>query len=342
MKKLLLFNVLLLIVIATYAQEEENKVNPIQLSLAYPIGTAGVNSIDYSNRLSLNMIYGVNGGVEGLEMGGVANVNKGNVNGVQLSGAINANSGNAHGLLASGFTNVTLLEAKGVQLAGAANYSGNTEGLMMSGSINWSKSLDGFQISGAMNVAEDVDGGQLSGLMNIAKTVKGVQIAPLLNIADTSDYSIALINLVKSGEKGLSVTVDETNALMLSFRSGGRVTYGIVGVGYLINDKDGQFALEAGLGAVVYRGRILKLRTEAVSTSYTDWDEDHYFKYTLRALPTVQLGNVELFGGPSINFIYSEDAADPQLVDNYLWKNKDSKNFNGLYAGFLGGINYRF
>mgnify|MGYP001265207846 CR=1 FL=1 len=342
MKKLLLFNVLLIVVNATYAQEEENKVNPVQLSLAYPIGTAGVNSIDYSNRLSLNMIYGVNGGVEGLEMGGVANINKGNVNGVQLSGAINANSGNADGVLASGFANVTLMTVKGVQLAGTANYSGNTEGLMMSGSVNWSKALDGFQLSGAMNVAEDVDGGQVSGLLNIAKTVKGVQIAPLLNIADTSDYSIALINLVKSGEKGISVTVDETNTLMLSFRSGGRVTYGIIGAGYQVDGEDGQFAVEAGLGAVVYRGQILKLRTEAVSTTYADWDKETYFRSTFRVLPTFQLGAVELFGGPTLNFIYSEETSGPEQVDNYMWKHTDSNGFSGLYAGFLAGINYRF
>jgi hypothetical protein len=49
-----------------------------------------------------------------------------------------------------------------------------------------------------------------------------VQIAGFINIADSSDYSIGIINIIRQGEKGIGVSVDETKTAMVSFRSGGR------------------------------------------------------------------------------------------------------------------------
>lgn len=343
MKKLILLSAIWLSVLVLNAQDKEQKtIHPIQISLAYPIGTAGVESPRYSNRLSLNVIYGINGGVNGLEMGSFLNIDDGDVRGAQLSGTLNINSESADGLLMAGFANFTMKDVYGVQMAGAANYSGFTKGWMISGAINKSAELQGVQIASVVNQAEEVDGVQLSGLMNIAATVKGIQIAPILNIADTSDYCIGLINLVKSGEQLLSVSVDETNTMLLSFRSGGRVMYGIVGAGYRIGDEDPHYAVEAGLGANLYRGKYLKLRAEAVSITLSDWDEENYFKSAFRLLPTVGAGHFELMAGPTFNFVHSDFDSGDEFVDTYLWEKTKKDNFNGLYIGFLAGINYKF
>ncbi|HCX20870.1 MAG: hypothetical protein CMB80_27770 [Flammeovirgaceae bacterium] len=343
MKKLLSLTLIGICVLSAFAQEaEEKSLQPIQLSLAYPIGTAGVNSPNYANRISINMIYGVNGGVDGIVLGGFANVNKGSVNGVQLSGALNVNTESSHGVLGSGFANITLLDASGIQMAGYANYSGQTRGLMMSGFMNRSENMDGGQLAGTLNIAEDVDGIQASGLMNIAKSVKGMQIAPLINIADTSDYCIGLINIIKSGEKGVGVTVDETNTTMLSFRSGGRVMYGIVGAGYVLDDEFNHLALEAGLGAILFQPKKVRLRLELVNTTYEIGDRDTYFKSTLRIMPSFATSHFEFMAAPTLNFVYSDQDNTYEAVDNYLWKDNNDNSFNGLYIGFTAGINYRF
>ncbi len=59
-----------------------------------------------------------------------------------------------------------------------------------------------------------------------------MQLAGLLNIAENSDIPLALINIIRNGEYGVSVSYNEAGSIIASFRSGGRITYGIVGAGY--------------------------------------------------------------------------------------------------------------
>ena len=66
----------------------------------------------------------------------------------------------------------------------------------------------------------------------MANDVKGVQWAGLLNIARNSDVPIGLINIIKNGEMGMAVTYDGIGNAVASFRSGGKYTYGILGIGY--------------------------------------------------------------------------------------------------------------
>jgi hypothetical protein len=73
---------------------------------------------------------------------------------------------------------------------------------------------------------------QIASLINIAENVTGVQIAGLVNVAENNDYPVDFVNLIKNGEKSIAVTYNEIGSLAVSFRSGGRVTYGITGCGY--------------------------------------------------------------------------------------------------------------
>ena len=85
---------------------------------------------------------------------------------------------------------------------------------------------------GSLIRAGDIKGSQIAGFMNIARKVKGVQIAGFINIADSSATPIGLINIIRNGEKSISISADETLTWLLSFRSGGKILYGIVGGGY--------------------------------------------------------------------------------------------------------------
>lgn len=76
-------------------------------------------------------------------------------------------------------------------------------------------------------IADDVNGVQFSSLVNKARKVNGVQFATLVNIADESDFPVGLVNIIKKGERGISVTYDLLGNTLLSFRSGGKYTYGI-------------------------------------------------------------------------------------------------------------------
>ena len=53
----------------------------LQVTFAYPIGTAGITSRNYVNNFSFNILYGLNGGVNGFELGSLWNHNDGYVKG---------------------------------------------------------------------------------------------------------------------------------------------------------------------------------------------------------------------------------------------------------------------
>ena len=63
-----------------FAQESDTLLtSKVQVTFAYPLGSNGLNSLNYSNNFSLNILFGLNGGVDGVEIGGLMNYNKGEV-----------------------------------------------------------------------------------------------------------------------------------------------------------------------------------------------------------------------------------------------------------------------
>lgn len=76
-----------------------------QITFIYPLGTNGVNSVDYTNSVSFNVLMGLNGGVNGFEFAGLANVNTGSTQGIQISGIANVADQNSKGFQ-MGLTNI--------------------------------------------------------------------------------------------------------------------------------------------------------------------------------------------------------------------------------------------
>ena len=77
------------------AQEESKDENKkfVQLTFISPLGTNGFNASEITNSISINMLYGVSGGVAGFELGGLHNSTSGNMIGAQFAGLGNVTTG---------------------------------------------------------------------------------------------------------------------------------------------------------------------------------------------------------------------------------------------------------
>lgn len=183
-------------------------------------------------------------------------------------------------------------ENRGVQIAGFMNYSGSIDGVQVAGFGNFTKgNAKGLQLSGFMNVTKNVNS-QISGFINIAKNVKGIQLASFMNIADSSDYPIGLLNFIKNGEKSISLSIDETVTSVTTFRSGGRVLYGIVGAGYNFkNSNRPLYAVESGLDVHIPVAGHFRINTELVDQYLSNFKKGDYFKGTFRILPGYKIAN---------------------------------------------------
>ena len=224
MKKLILFAILtaILSISQIKAQKTENADMPVrafQFTLMFPpLSTNGIQCAQIANNFSFNTFAGVNGGVDGIEIGGFVNTTKsyvkgcqlsgfanvvgGDVDAAQLAGFCNVNNGSTKGLQAAGFTNIVADDVEAVQLAGFSNVNkGKTNGLQIAGFSNTvADDVTGAQLAGFCNVNKGVTNGmqaagftniaakgkcnaQISGFLNIAENIDGVQVAGFANIA---------------------------------------------------------------------------------------------------------------------------------------------------------------
>ncbi|MCF0060327.1 hypothetical protein MUK70_13850 [Dyadobacter chenwenxiniae] len=335
---------------------QNDTTSAVHVGFIYPLSTNGKHAASYTNRFSLHAIAGLSKSetgvaisgaanlikqdASGLQMAGAVNLISNNAKGIQLAGAANITGNNANGIQMAGFSNVVKNESKGAQLAGFMNLAGSSQSLQMAGFANITRNdAKGLQISGFLNKGKNVNA-QVAGFANVAKNVKGVQLAGLVNIADTSDYPIAIFNFIKSGEKSIAVTLDETMTTIASFRSGGRVLYGIAGIGYNFkDDKRDLYAVEAGLGAHIKLTNDFRLNLEAVSQTLSNFKKGAYNKNALRIIPAYKIGKkLEIFAGPTINYVSYKRGNDYDFVKKFIWKNDGSKDFQGVHFGFNTGI----
>ena len=333
---------LVLICFSISAKAQIEKTRLIHVGLIYPISSNGLNAVEFTNKFSLHAIGGISKNETGVAISGVASLIKENAKGVQISGVANVIGDSADGIQIAGFMNLIRHNAKGLPVAGFLNLSESAGPAQIAGFSNITReSVNGVQVAGFLNKSKNVNS-QISGFINLAKNVKGVQIAGLINIADSSDYPIALLNFVKNCEKSIGITVDETATTIASFRSGGRVLYGILGVGYnLKSDSKSLYGLEAGLGAHIPITSKFRVNAELANLMLTDFKSGDYYKNTLRILPAYKIADkFEIFAGPSFNYVkYSKEKGN-DLNNHYLWKKSGEKDFKGLYLGFNVGIQY--
>ena len=294
------------------------------------------------------------GSYYGVQLGGLANIVRENSYGILIGGLYN-HAGTGSGLAVGGLLNTTSGSYYGVQLGGLANISKDASGLQVGGLFNVAKKFYGLQVAGVMNVAQDTSGFQFAGVTNvakdvyglqfagvanIAKKVRGVQFAAILNVAEESNFPIGLINIIKNGDMGVALTYDILGNGMVSFRSGGRYAYGILGVGYN-QYLPKKIMAEAGYGMHVPLCRGLQINNELKATALIN-NSSVNFSYLLA--PSVTLWkHFNLFGGPSINFLMSDIAEAANLLPEHtLWNKKYGEGVRGLYIGYQAGVQYIF
>jgi len=204
-----------------------------QVTFAYPLGSSALNSMDYSNSFSFNILYGLNGGVAGMEIGGAANYNRGHVNGLQIAGLANINDGNTNGLIISGGLNYFQKKSNGIMISGAVNYSRNTStGLCLAPVNIAANDVGGVQV-GVLNIADRLNGLQI-GVVNISKINRGIPVG--------------LVNIVKYGLYKFDITAGETVYYNFIYKMGAERSYTSYRVGYSrYNDKP-VYSLGLGLG----------------------------------------------------------------------------------------------
>ena len=342
--------------LASFAQSDtlSGKTNSVHFGLGYPVSNHGAAAAKYSNVFSFNATVGLSRQEKGFSLAGVSNIVKDSASGFQLAGFSNHIGKSVQGLSIAGFlntyqggkgwqmagfSNLARSEVKGTQVAGFLNKAGDTQGSQIGGFMNLAGNVKGGQIAGFTNIAKNVKGMQVAGFMNKATSVKGVQLAGFINIADSSDYPIGPINIIKNGEISIGLSIDENQTTLASFRSGGRVLYGIVGAGYNFKNAKAKYAMEGGIGAHWLRGSQLRLNTELVMIHLSDFKDVGYTKIPLRILPAWRPSrHVEIYAGPTFNFIMTNTTEGRKLVKNTVWDDKGGRNMEALNFGFTGGL----
>jgi len=325
-----------------------------QVTLVSPIGTNETIADSVTNTFSFNIIYGLNGGVEGIEVGGFGNHLRNNMKGLQIAGLwnkvegtvsgtqfasiANVNEGYTKGLQFTLGVNVTN-EAKAVQMAGLMNIAkgdfaglqmavvGNYirrkgEGIQIAGLFNKANSYVQKQVAIGYNKAGDIQKVQV-GLINVANYVKGTQYG-LVNIADeVQGTPIGLFSFIAKGYNRIEVAGGESLFANIGFKFGKRKFYNIIHFGYrFTNDV---WSLGYGVGRGLALGNKQHLHIEWVLSHINEgnwWTTDKNWLHQLKFTYDWEFGGKEesIFLGPTFNWSMSKirDQENNQLVGSNL------------------------
>ena len=314
MKKIQSVFIILLTVFHLSAQMNQGKYVPFHFSFIPPLSSNGINASQYTNGASFSILAGM--------------------------------SANERNFTFASISNVIANEARGLQFAGISNYIGKQgQGVAFAGMTNITKgTYKGVQFAGLLNTSKDITGLQFAGLLNIAGKVRGVQFAGLLNIAEESDCPIGFVNIVKRGEMGIALTYDILGNGIVSFRSGGKYTYGIIGFGY--NHKlsgDNKTVAEAGYGVHIPCYSWFQINNEFKVTSTATSDKP-FLNASYSLLPSFKIKkHYNIFGGASLNYSTTTEMDNQTLFpQNNLWKKYPDNRLQQLFIGYLVGIQYIF
>ncbi|RZM21055.1 MAG: hypothetical protein EOO88_34405 [Pedobacter sp.] len=224
------------------------------------------------NKFSLNVIGGYTAGVDGLELGGLFNINRRNTKYLQLAGVFNLVGGNMSGLQIAGVSNQVLDTVKGVQIAGFIN-----------------------------KAESQVSGLQIAALTNKAQVLKGVQIG-IVNVVDTSaGASIGLINIVRNGFYKITLSANDLSNTNVSLKTGTHGFYSTLLMGANISAHNKMYSFGMGVGHDFMFSDHLYLSTEAAyQFAFTGELDDRWAQAKL--LLNIQLAKyVSLIAGPTYN-----------------------------------------
>lgn len=364
-RKGLIVATLVLLTIHVHAQEEETETRAFQLSLVPQLGTNKQPAGSVTHNISINLLAGFNGGVQGIEVGGFANVDRHDVVGAQLAGFVNGIGGDVSGfqgagfvnyaqaarggLQLSGFTNIAKSAVEGAQASGFMNYAGSTTGVQVAGFTNVnSEVMTGVQISGFANYAREASGLQVAGFANHATRLRGVQIG-IINIADTVEKgaTIGVINIVRKGMHKFEFEYNDVTDFNLSFKGGTHTLYSILTAGYKSGSND-YWSSGFGLGTQFNHKHNLYSSIE-LSTHYLQKKGDEFEDLNLLSKVHLNVGynflpGVSVNGGPVLNiYVTDHTPGETQPIElvkkPFYEKTVDTTNVQ-LWIGYRVGIRF--
>lgn len=336
-------------VVFTTTDKDSTSEIPVQFTFFYPLGTNGVKSPQRANNFSFNALYGVNGGLEGTEIGGLVNVNTHDVKGVQIAGISNITAGSSTGTIISGIANIVSDSANGIFIAGISNIAGDSSsgfhvggisntvngtfnGGQLAGIGNLNNGdVNGFQIAGISNVTNgQVNGLQLSGIANITHgTTTGAQLGFLnfsshmngiqvgfLNVAGESEHIIPIgfLSLVKNGYRALEVSTSETLYGNLAFKLGVEKFYNTFRFGIGSEKGESYLSYGYGIGTLIAFNEKNKLGLDLsanniVKDLWNNWDLDLLNRLELTYQRHIGK-HLSVFAGPALNVYVSQKLID--------------------------------
>jgi hypothetical protein len=203
-----------------------------QVSVIPFIGTNTDNSDAVTNNISMNLLWGVNGGVDGLEVGGGLNTVKNDVKGFQAALLGNQVGRDMTGTQVGGLFNYNGGMTRGLQAAGIVNFAQRAEAAQTAGFFNWVKEdVAGLQASGIFNLSGgharaiqasgvfNASGGdakvQTAGAFNLSRGNAKVQVSGVFNVAKNVEIGQfgGLLNVAKGEVKGVQIgflTISDT------------------------------------------------------------------------------------------------------------------------------------
>lgn len=317
-----------------------------QISLLPMIGTNALRSAQITNDLSLNILWGISGGVSGVEVGGFGNTVLGDVTGVQVAGVGSIVGGDVTGTQVGGLFNICEGRVTGVQAGGVFNISGEAEAVQAAGIFNISRNnMSGVQAAGLFNIAHqdakglqagtlfnisggythlqtallfnstrgDVRDGQYSLLYNRARQVEGIQFG-LINVADTvAGMPIGLFNFIKKGYNRVEISASESLYGNIAVKFGAHAFYNIILGGARWesgNPEETAWGLGYGLGSVNKLGSNVLINTELTAMHIHEggqWTRPLNLLNRLHlSLDVRTKGNLSFFAGPTLNFMLSK------------------------------------
>lgn len=338
MKKLKLVSILIMLVsIQLVAQENDSlKTRKAQVTFAYPIGSGGTSSMEYSNNFSFNILYGLNGGVNGAEIGSIFNYNKGLVKGFQLAGVANINTGYSKGFLLSGVSNICMDSTNGLFISGVLNYT--------------KKNAQGFQLATANIAVNEFKGFQL-GVFNYAKKNKGVQLGVFNYLSDGEEaLPIGIFSIVKNGHYELELTGGEVIYSNLNYKMGVERFYTIFKAGYTSYKNNPVYSFGLGFGGNISVSEKQKI---SIDLSYNqivhnnNWDSgklnilnkaDFNYKYSVSK-------KISLLIGPSFNFYVTEEKVDGEYgtlnIPYTIYTNEGTSSKLFMWLGINAGLSLK-
>src|SRR5688572_4603113 len=340
---------------------------PFQISLVPGVSTHGQLNSQVINNFSLNIFGGYTAGTNGVEIGGLFNIDQkdvkyfqaaglfnsvgGAVTGFQVAGINNLVQDNVYGFQAAGINNFVTGKMHGFQVAGIYNHvSDSVKGFQAAGIANFSKEkVSGVQIGGVANISNrEMNGVQIAGVVNYTKKLKGLQIG-LINIADTSaGYSIGLINIIIKGYHKLSFSANEVENVNAAFKTGNSKLYSILKAGLNLSDSNKVYSFGYGLGSELSlnKKKTLTINPE-LSCQYLylgSWDYTNLLnRFDLNF--NIKLGKyVSIYGGPSYSVYVTDQTFGfsgyrfPIPTSSYI-TTKFSNKVTGWF-GWNAGINF--